>query len=140
MAGSPKRRAKLAKAAVREGTASDNESNNVRAPALSTELETATRLYPTDAAVRHAAECARDKALAWVADLVDARDSKGIGAALTAFDRLQERIEKMVALTAGTPTAAENAYTIEWVMPTDEQIQRMAEAKAKAEELCKRSG
>ena len=64
--------------------------------------ETPSRLYRDQQELLHAACCARDEALAWVADLIHDRESKGIGAAMTAFDRMQERVERMEDRIADT--------------------------------------
>ena len=57
--------------------------------------ETPTRLYGTQDDLLEALCAYRDHALAWVGQLTVERQSKGIGAAMTAFDRLQERVERL---------------------------------------------
>ncbi len=87
------------------------------------DTDTPTRLYKDQQDVLHAAACARDEALAWVADLIHQRESKGVGAALTAFDRMQERVERMQDRLAGsdadTGGTADHTYIIEYTTPPE---------------------
>lgn len=96
---------------------------------MENEAPTRQRLYEDQEALLYEASCIRDKALQWVGELVDEKASKGIGAALTAFDRLQERVERMEDRLNPEPSDTETeAYEPVYANPRPEYLRNLADA------------